>query len=154
MEHLADGWAATDAPHDTLMRAGVVSLADRITHHAAALDRTVLYHRVRRFLTRYDFLLLPTVQVLPFDVMVPYPTSIAGTPMETYIDWMKSCYYISTLGLPALSVPAGFSATGLPVGLQIVGRHHDDFGVLQLGHVFEAATGFGRRRPALASTVG
>ncbi len=118
------------------------------------LDRTVLYHRVRKFLTRYDFLVLPTVQVLPFDVTVPHPTSIAGTPMETYIDWMKSCYYISTLGLPALSVPAGFSATGLPVGLQIVGRHHDDFGVLQLGHAFEAATGFGRRRPALAPTVG
>ena len=95
---------------------------------------------------RFDFFVLPTVQVLPFDVTVPYPTSVAGTAMATYIDWMKSCYYISTIGLPALSVPGGFSATGLPVGLQIVGRHHDDFGVLQLGHAFEAATGFGRRR--------
>lgn len=112
------------------------------------LDRTTLYHRVRRFLTRYDFLVLPTVQVLPFDIAVSYPTAIGATQMTTYIDWMKSCYYISTLGLPALSVPAGFSATGLPVGLQIVGRHHDDFGVLQLGHAFETATGFGRRRPA------
>ncbi len=117
------------------------------------LDRTNLYHRVRKFLTRYDFFVLPTVQVLPFDVTVPYPASIAGAPMATYIDWMKSCYYISTLGLPALSVPAGFSVGGLPVGLQIVGRHHDDFGVLQLGHAFEAATGFGRARPALAPAV-
>ena len=110
------------------------------------LQRTALYHRVRKFMERFDFFVLPTVQVLPFDVTVPYPTSVAGTAMATYIDWMKSCYYISAVGLPALSVPGGFSATGLPVGLQIVGRHHDDFGVLQLGHAFEAATGFGRRR--------
>jgi amidase len=67
--------------------------------------------------------------------------------METYIDWMKSCYWISTIGLPCISVPAGFSSTGLPVGLQIVGRHHDDFGVLQIAHAFEQATGFGRTRP-------
>ena len=69
--------------------------------------------------------------------------------METYIDWMKSCYYVSTIGHPALSVPCGF-VNGLPVGLQIVGRHQDDLGVLQLGYMFEQATQFWKQRPSVA----
>src|SRR5262249_23642273 len=67
-----------------------------------------------------------------------------------YIDWMKSCYLISAVGNPALAVPCAFTAGGLPVGLQIVGRHRDDWGVLQLGHAFEQATGLWGRRPPLA----
>ncbi len=67
--------------------------------------------------------------------------------METYIDWMKSCYYVTATGLPAISVPCGFTQEGLPVGVQIVGRHHDDIGVLQLAHAFEEATGFWEIRP-------
>ncbi|MFN0180550.1 MAG: amidase [Gemmatimonadales bacterium] len=114
---------------------------------AAEVLRTAGYHRVRQFMERYEFLVLPTVQVAPFDVSVPYPTAIAGVAMETYIDWMKSCYLISAVGHPCISVPAGFTAEGLPVGLQIVGRHRDDWGVLQLAFAFEQATGFGRRRP-------
>ena len=70
--------------------------------------------------------------------------------MHTYIDWMAVCYAITLTGLPAISVPAGFTADGLPVGIQIVGRHQADFEVLQLGHAFEAATGVGRRRPSVA----
>ena len=112
--------------------------------------RTELYHVARRFLEDYEFLLLPVSQVPPFDVDVPYPTEIDGVPMATYIDWMRTCSDITVLGLPAISVPAGFTAEGLPVGLQIVGRHRDDVGVLQLAHAFEGATGFWRRRPALA----
>jgi amidase len=95
----------------------------------------------------HEFLLLPTVQVPPFDVNQPYIREINGVAMQTYIDWMRSCYYITVTGLPAISVPCGFTEDGLPVGLQIVGRHHDDFGVLQLAHAFEQATGFGQRRP-------
>jgi amidase len=113
----------------------------------AEVRRTALYHRVRCFMERYQFFVLPVSQVLPFAVDQPYPLEVAGVKMATYIDWMKSCYYISTIGHPALSVPCGFSAEGLPVGLQIVGRHQDDWGVLQLGHAFEQATGFWRRRP-------
>ena len=75
---------------------------------------------------------------------------IAGTRMETYIDWMTSCYAITITGLPAISVPCGFTAQGLPVGLQIVGRHNRDFEVLQLAHSFEQATGVGRTRPVVA----
>jgi amidase len=71
--------------------------------------------------------------------------------METYIDWMKSCYYITITGHPAISVPCGFTKEGLPVGLQIVGRHHDDFGVLQLAHAFEQATQFWKCKPSVVS---
>jgi len=77
-------------------------------------------------------------------------TEINGVKMETYIDWMKSCYYISVIGLLAISVPCDFTPEGLPVGVQIVGRHQDDFGVLQLAHAFEQATGFWKQRPAVA----
>ena len=66
---------------------------------------------------------------------------------------MRSCYYISVLGLPAISVPCGFTEEGLPVGLQIVGRFHDDWGVLQLAHAFEQATGFWKTRPSLVHTT-
>ncbi|ABQ89659.1 amidase [Roseiflexus sp. RS-1] len=111
--------------------------------------RTALYHRMRRFMQTYEFLALPVVQVPPFPIEQPYVTEINGVPMDTYIDWMRSCYYISITGFPAISVPAGFTRDGLPVGLQLVGRHHNDFGVLQLAHAFEQATGHWRRRPPI-----
>jgi amidase len=113
----------------------------------AELKRTELYHRVREFLETYEFLVLPVSQVPPFDVKQRYVTEINGVKMGTYIDWMKSCYYISVVGLPAISVPCGFTSDGLPVGVQIVGRHQDDFGVLQLAYAFEQATGFWKQRP-------
>lgn len=116
----------------------------------AEVKRTLLYHRIREFMEQYEFLLLPVSQVPPFDVKKPYVTEIAGVKLETYIDWMKSCYYISVTGLPAISVPCGFTPDGLPVGVQIVGRHQDDFGVLQLAYAFEQATGFWKHRPAIA----
>lgn len=115
------------------------------------VQQTELYQRVREFMGTYEFLILPVSQVLPFDMNQPYPSEINGVAMTTYVDWMKSCYYISVTGQPALSVPCGFTDEGLPVGLQIVGRHRDDWGVLQLGNAFEAATGWGKRRPNIAS---
>ncbi len=118
---------------------------------AAERKRTRLFQRMQEFMDKYDFLIAPVVQVLPFDVNVPYPLEIDGTKLSNYIEWMRSCYYITVTGSPALSVPCGFSAQGLPVGLQIVGRHQDDFGVLQMGHAFEQATGTWKRRPAVAA---
>ena len=112
--------------------------------------RSQLFARIGEFMTRYDFLVLPTVQVPPFDIDKEYVTEIAGQRMESYVDWMCSCYFISVTGLPAISVPAGFTEEGLPVGLQIVGRHHDDFGVLQIAHAYEQATGISHHLPPLA----
>jgi amidase len=117
----------------------------------AEMKRTELYHRVRRFMERYEFFVLPVNQVPPFDVTQPYVTEIEGLPMRTYIDWMKSCYYISTVGNPALSVPCGFTPEGLPVGIQIVGRHRDEWGLLQMGHAFEQATALKPKLPAVAA---
>ena len=111
--------------------------------------RSALYHRVGEFFTKYEFFILPTTQVPPFDINQPYITEIEGRTMSNYIDWMRSCYYISVLHNPAISLPGGFTAEGLPVGLQIVGRHHDDWGVLQLAHAFEQAARV-RRIPAVA----
>jgi amidase len=111
--------------------------------------RTELYQRLCGFKGEYDFFILPVNQVLPFDVNQHYPTEIAGVKMENYLAWMKSAYYISAAGNPAMSVPCAFSASGLPIGIQIVGRHHDDWGVLQLAYAFEQATGIGRRRPGI-----
>jgi amidase len=109
--------------------------------------RSDLYRRVQEFFQDYDFLLTPVSQLPPFPADVPYPTEIAGAPMATYIEWMRSCSRITVTTHPAISVPAGFTPEGLPVGLQIVGRARDDWGVLQLAHAFEEATGFWQRRP-------
>ena len=111
--------------------------------------RTALLERVRRFMEHYEFLILPVAQVPPFDISIPYITNINNVAMETYIDWMSSCAFISVLGLPAISVPCGFTDDGLPIGMQIVGRQHDDLGVLQLAHAFEQQTKYGQRRPKL-----
>ena len=112
--------------------------------------RAALYRRVARFMDDYEFLILPVSQVPPFAVTTPYISEINGVPLATYIDWMRSCYYVSILGLPAISVPCGFTDDGLPVGVQIVGRWHADLPVLQLAHAFEQATQFWQRRPAVA----
>ena len=116
----------------------------------AIATRSALFQRAFEFFETYEYLVLPAVQVLPFSIDVPWVREINGKTMETYIDWMGLCYAITVTGLPAISVPCGFSREGLPVGLQIVGRHHRDFAVLQLAHAFEQATGHGRRRPEIA----
>ncbi len=111
--------------------------------------RTELYHRVCGFMSDYEFLLMPVVQVPPFDVSKRWMDEINGVKLPTYLDWMKSCYLISATGLPCISVPAGFTDDGLPIGLQIVGRHQADFSVLQMAYAFEQATQFATRRPAI-----
>jgi amidase len=113
--------------------------------------RTELYHRVREFMETYEFMICPVNQVPPFDVQQRYITEINGVKMETYIDWMRSCYFITVTGLPAISVPCGFTPEGLPVGVQIVGRHQDELGVLQLAYAFEQATQCWQQRPPIAA---
>lgn len=115
----------------------------------AEIAHAQIWRRFQAFLDRYEYFILPTTQVPPFNVTQPYPTEIAGVQMTNYIDWMKSCWYISATGNPAASVPAGFTPEGLPVGLQIVGRDKADFAVLQLAHAFEEAVGFSNKHPPL-----
>jgi amidase len=116
----------------------------------AEAHRTEIYHRVREFLGTYEYLVLPVNPVPPFPVEQPFVTEINGVPLKTYLDGGGLKMSITLTGLPAISVPCGFTPEGLPVGLQIVGRHNADFEVLQLAHAFEQATRFGERRPPLA----
>jgi amidase len=116
----------------------------------AEVRRAALYRHAARFFERYDALLLPAAQVPPFPAETEWVRSINGVPMSTYIDWMAVCCVISVLGVPAISVPAGFTAAGLPVGVQIAAAAHDDLGLLQIAHVFEQATRHHERRPPLA----
>jgi amidase len=106
--------------------------------------------RVAAFFAQHEFLVLPTVQVLPFPVGIEWVREIKGVALHTYVDWMASCYAISCLGAPAISVPCGFSREGLPVGLQIVGRPRADRAVLELARAFEGATRWGHTRPSVA----
>jgi amidase len=115
----------------------------------AELEHTRLYERVVGFFDSYDVLLAPTTQVLPFPVEVEYPTEIGGVPQENYLEWMRSCTLLSPTGCPALSVPAGFTPDGLPVGLQVVAAPRADRALLEVGHAFEQATGHWRRHPQL-----
>lgn len=108
-----------------------------------------LLERMRKFEETYEFTLCAVNQVPPFDARINWPTEINGVTMEHYVQWMQSAYWISATFRPAISVPAGFTPAGLPVGIQIVGRHRDDFALLQMAHAFEQATGLGRRRPPM-----
>jgi amidase len=108
-----------------------------------------MYAQSREFFERYEYFVLPVTQVVPFDVNTPYPREVAGTTMGTYLDWMRSCWYVSFMANPAASVPAGFTPGGLPIGLQIVGRARDEWSVLQMAYAFEQATRHGATRPAL-----
>ena len=139
-----------DAFKDTLKREIEEGL--RLTGADLAAAETAhgkFWRRFQEFLTQYEYFVLPTTQLPPFDVNMPYPTEIAGVKFDNYIDWMKSCWYISAAGNPAASVPGGFTQEGLPVGIQIVGRNKEDFSVLQMAHAFEQATGFGKKRPSI-----
>ena len=140
-----------DAFKDTLkgeieegLRLTGMDLAHAETAHAQ------LWRSFQAFLEKYEYFVLPTTQLPAFDVNTPYPTEIAGVKFDNYIDWMKSCWYISATGNPAASVPGGFTPEGLPVGVQIVGRNKEDFSVLQMAHAFELATGFGKKHPVIA----
>jgi amidase len=114
----------------------------------AMLSHGELMERMRRFQETYAFVLCAVNQVPPFDAAIDWPKTVAGVEMEHYLAWMKSAYWITATFCPAISVPAGFTPEGLPVGIQIVGRYREDLSVLEIAHAFEQATGFGHRRPA------
>lgn len=116
----------------------------------AQMLRTRLFARMHEFMERYEFIVAPVSQVPPFPVDQAYPTAIAGTPMHSYLEWMRSCSRITATGHPAISVPCGFTPDDLPVGVQIVGRFRDELGLLQFAHAFEQLTRAGDRRPQMS----
>ncbi len=111
--------------------------------------RTMLWHRVRAFMETRDLLILPTVAVPPFPVEMPYPTEINGRPLDNYTQWFFLTYGITVTGLPVISVPCGFTAGGLPVGLQIVGRRRQEAMVLRAAAAVEAAAPWADKIPAV-----
>jgi amidase len=121
---------------------------------ATTAARTRLQRRVRDFFGRYDLVLSPTAQVLPFDATLRYPAEVAGVPSRTYLDWMRSACVVSATGLPALSVPGGFTPDGLPVGWQLVANHYDDVRLLRWGRAYEQRTRFADQPPALLHSAG
>ncbi len=115
--------------------------------------RAALWQRVRAFMEEFDLLILPTVAVKPFPVEQPYPTEIQGKPMAHYIQWAYLTYAITLTGLPAISVPCGFTRDGLPVGLQIVGRRRAEAAVLRAAAAFEEAAPWADARPPVVRAL-
>lgn len=113
------------------------------------VERTRLFRRISKFFETYDALLLPAAQVPPFDAGLDWVREVDGVPMPTYLDWMRVCCVVSVTGLPAISVPAGFTDSGLPIGVQIVGRPRGDLELLQIAQAVETATGWYRHHPSL-----
>lgn len=139
---------------ENLVRDITQGLALNATEIARAeVLRGVLWHRVRTFMATRDLLVLPTVAVPPFPVEQPYPTEINGKPLDNYTQWLYLTYGITVTGLPAISVPCGFTRDGLPVGLQIVGRRCQEAAVLRAAAAFEAAAPWADRFPPVVTTL-
>jgi amidase len=113
----------------------------------AERDRHALYRRVAAFFDDYDLLACPVVAVPPFPVEQAYPTEIAGEKLLTYIDWMFLTFTVTLTGCPALSIPCGFTKSGLPVGLQLIGRTQGDAALLAAAHLLEEELGLARLLP-------
>ncbi len=131
---------------DNIRAGALLSGADIARAYA---QRTMLGERMRLFFTDHDILALPVSQVQPFNADQEYPRTINGQTQDTYLDWMRSAYFITVTGCPAISVPAGFTAAGLPVGVQLVAAPNQERMLLELAHAFEQRTQVGDRRPTL-----
>jgi len=109
--------------------------------------RGQLYHRISAFFERYDLLVCPAAPVPPFPVEINYPEVIDGVRSETYIDWIGITFAITLTSCPVVAIPAGFTASGLPVGVQLVGRPRGEAALLGAAALFEQATGLAKRVP-------
>jgi amidase len=113
----------------------------------AVVLRTALFHRMREFLDTYDALILPVAPLPAFDVELQYPAAVAGQDQDDYLGWMRTVCHVTVTGHPVIAMPAGFTAAGTPLGVQIVGRHRGERELLSIAKGFETATGYGARRP-------
>jgi amidase len=114
---------------------------------AASTARTTWSMAVGKLFDRFDYLVLPSAQLFPFPVEERWPKTVAGREMRTYHEWMKSALLVTLSGNPALVAPAGFGASGLPIGLQIVGPNHGEVACLQLAKAYETAAPWTEKRP-------
>ena len=120
---------------------------------AASVIRSEWYQAVRQFFERYDYFIVPTAQVFPFDAELHWPTEIAGRKMETYHEWMKAMLLVSMSGCPALAVPAGFDERNLPMGIQIVAPNRRELDCLALGYAYTTAANWTNTRlPSLLAS--
>jgi amidase len=119
----------------------------------ASLVRSEWYRAMCVTFERFDVLILPAAQVFPYDIDVHWPSHIAGKAMDTYHRWMEVVIGPSIIGLPAIAMPAGFNAAGLPAGIQIIGPPRADLALLKFAHAFERVSANLRRR-SLATSPG
>ncbi|MCO5397638.1 amidase [Ralstonia soli] len=117
--------------------------------YQASINRSAWYQALNTLFQQYDYLVLPSAQVFPFDAKLHWPKEINGKPMDTYHRWMEVVIGGSLSGLPVLNVPAGFGPTGLPMGLQVMGPAQADLSVLQIGYAYEQASGYAKVRSPL-----
>ena len=135
-----------DSAQWELERGQTISAMD--VHHASVV-RSEWFRRVSVLFDDYDALILPSAQIWPFDVELPYPTEVAGQAMDTYHRWMQVVTPVSLLGLPCLAVPAGFGVHGLPMGLQMFGPRGLDARLLAMGAAYHAETLWPQKKPAM-----
>jgi amidase len=132
---------------------GLVSGADGnppitgLDTYRGSVMRTSLYQAFRELFETYDYAVLPTAQVFPFDASIHWPQEIEGVPMSSYHRWMEVTAVGTLLNAPTLAIPAGFSRAGLPMGLQVIGRNHDDFSLMDLARAWERETRWVQRVP-------
>ncbi len=119
--------------------------ADEVSEAGAV--RSAWYQAVRRFFERYDYFVLPSAQVFPFDVSTHWPKQINGKAMDTYHRWMEVAVPVTMSGCPALNVPAGFNEQGLPMGIQIVAPNHAEMSCLQFAYAYDQMTQWVVKRP-------
>ncbi|MEM9652166.1 MAG: amidase family protein [Actinomycetota bacterium] len=143
LAELGDGITSLKETVQDEIRRGLALSSAEIT--AAYAQLNVLWKRAIEFFTRYDLMIAPVTQVSPFPINQEYPTEVNGTAMGSYIEWMRSCCRITSFGVPAMSLPAGFTEAGLPVGAQLIGRPFGDIALLRAAKALEATSGHGSR---------
>lgn len=119
----------------------------------ASQARSDWYRALERAFQQFDYLAVPSAQVFPFDAQLHWPTEVAGRTMDTYHRWMEVVIGPTLAGLPSINVPVGFGERGLPMGMQLIGRHHADLAVLQLAHAYEQIARWRDTRPPLLRTA-
>ena len=117
----------------------------------AEVLRKSIWRNMVDFFDRYDYFALPVTSVAPFSINQEYPLKVNGVELDTYIDWMWPCYTISVTGMPAISIPCGFTSDNLPVGIQLIGPANSDAGLLQLAYEYQEATEYWKTTPEMVN---